>query len=344
MRLEKILRGAAAVLAIALAFAALSLNANAQTTIHVGYFPNVTHAQALVGQQNGQFAKDLGSSAKLDWHQFNAGPAVIEALYAGAIDIAYIGPSPTISGYVKSDGAALRVIAGASSGAASLVVRNGANINKINDFHGKTIATPQLGNTQDVALREWLAGHGFKTIDKGGDVRIQPTDNPDQLTLFLKGQLDAAWAPEPWATRLVHDGGGRIFLDERDLWPNHQFVAAHVIVSTKFLQAHPDLVKKFLQAHVELTDWINANPAAAKLLINQQIQKDTGKALPSVILNEAYSRLAVTYDPIASSLYTSAQHSVDAGFLRKLPDLSHLYDLTLLNQILVEQKKKPITQ
>jgi len=175
MRLQTIIRRAAALL-----LAALPIAAAAQTTIHVGYFPNVTHAQALVGHANGQFQKDLGAAATLDWHQFNAGPAVIEALYAGAIDIAYIGPSPTISGYVKSDGAALRVIAGASSGAASLVVRNGANINTINDFHGKTIATPQLGNTQDVALREWLAGHGFKTIDKGGDVRVQPTDNPER--------------------------------------------------------------------------------------------------------------------------------------------------------------------
>jgi len=335
------IRITAGLLAAAL-FAALPFTATAQTTVRIGYFPNITHAQALVGQANGQFQKDLGNSVTLDWKQFNAGPSVIEALYAGALDIAYIGPSPTISGYVKSNGEALRVIAGASSGAASLVVRNGANINSINDFHGKTIATPQLGNTQDVALREWLAGHGFKTIDKGGDVRVQPTENPDQLTLFLKGQLDAAWAPEPWATRLVHDGGGRIFLDERDLWPNKQFVAAHVIVSTKFLKEHPDLVKKFLQAHVEVTEWINAHPTDAKLLINQQIQKSTGKALPPVILNEAYSRLAVTYDPLAASLYTSAQHSVDAGFLRKLPDLSHLYDLTLLNQVLVEQKKTPI--
>ncbi len=172
---------------------------------------------------------------------------------------------------------------------------------------------------------------------------MQPTDNPDTLTLFLKGQVDAAWVPEPWATRLVHDGGGRIFLDERDLWPNKQFTAAHVVASTKFLNAHPELVKHFLQTHVELTDWINAHPADAKLLINQQIQKSTGKALPTVILDEAYSRLSVTYDPIASSVNASAQHSVDAGFLRKLPDLSHLYDLTLLNQVLAEQKKKPIT-
>jgi len=341
MRLQKNIRRAAALLAAGI-LAALPLNA--QQAIRVGYFPNITHAQALVGQANGQFQKDFGSTATIQWQQFNAGPAEIEAIYAGAIDIAYIGPSPTISGYMRSNGEALRVIAGAASGAASLVVRNGSGINTVNDFHGKTIATPQIGNTQDVALREWLAIHGYKTIDKGGDVRVQPADNPDVLTLFLKGQLDAAWVPEPWATRLVHDGNGHIFLDERDLWPNRQFVAAHVIVSTKFLNAHPDLVKQFLRTHVALTDWINANPAAAKLLINQQLQKSTGKPLPTVILNEAYSRLTVTYDPIASSLYTSAQHSVDAGYLRKLPDLSHLYDLTLLNQVLVEQKKKPITQ
>ncbi len=174
---------------------------------------------------------------------------------------------------------------------------------------------------------------------------MQPTDNPDQLTLFLKGQLDAVWVPEPWATRLVHDGGGRIFLDERDLWPNHQFVAAHVIVSTKFLQDHPDLVKKFLQAArgADRLDQRQPGPPRSYSSINRY-KKTTGKALPTVILNEAYSRLSVTYDPIASSLYTSAQHSVDAGYLRKLPDLSHLYDLTLLNQVLVEQKKKPITQ
>ncbi len=320
----------------------LTVSAPAQQAIRVGFFPNITHAQALVGQANGQFQKDLGTSATIQWVPFNAGPSVIEALYAGAIDLAYIGPSPTISGYVKSNGEALRVIAGVSSGGASLVVRNGAGINGDGDFHGKTIATPQIGNTQDVALREWLAGHGYKTIDKGGDVHVQPAENPDTLSLFQQGKLDAAWVPEPWAARLVHDGGGHIFLDERDLWPNKQFVAAHLIVSTKFLQAHPDLVKQYLRTHVAITDWINAHPADAKLLINQQIQKSTGKALPAVILNEAYSRFSVTYDPLASSLYTSAQHSVDAGYLRKLPDLSHLYDLTLLNQVLVEQKKKPI--
>jgi NitT/TauT family transport system substrate-binding protein len=334
---KKIYGVAVAALAVLLPVAGV-----AQTTVRIGFFPNITHAQALVGQAGGDYQLALGQNNPIDWKQFNAGPSVIEALYAGAIDIAFIGPSPTISGYVKSGGAALRVIAGASSGGAELVVRNGANIHGPNDFHGKTVATPQLGNTQDVALREWLASHNLKTTEKGGDVRVLPTENPDQLTLFLKGQLDAAWAPEPWATRLVHDGGGNILVDERDLWPNRQFTAAHVIVSTKFLQSHPELVKKFLQAHVHVTEWIQAHPAEAKALINSQIQKATGKALPAVILNEAYSRLDVTYDPIASSVYTSAQHSVDAGFLRTLPDLSHLYDLTLLNQVLAEQNKKPI--
>jgi len=334
----QVVRGVAvSVLAVLLPAAA-----TAQTTVRVGFFHNITHAQALVGQAGGDYQLALGSNNPIEWKQFNAGPSVIEALYAGAIDVAFIGPSPTISGYVKSSGAALRVIAGASSGGAELVVRNGANIHGPNDLHGKTVATPQLGNTQDVALREWLVGHGLKTVEKGGDVRVLPAANPDQLTLFQKGQLDAAWAPEPWATRLVHDGSGSILVDERDLWPNRQFTAAHVIVSTKFLQAHPDLVKKFLQAHVHVTEWIQANPAEAKNLINSQIQKTTGKSLPAVILNEAYSRLDVTYDPIASSVYTSAQHSVDAGFLRTLPDLSHLYDLNLLNQVLKEQNKKPI--
>ncbi len=309
--------------------------------IRVGYFPNITHAQALVGQADGTFQSKL-APITINWKPFNAGPSAIEALYAGAIDITYVGPSPTISGYIRSDGKALRVIAGVTSGGASLVVRNGANINRVEDFHGKTITTPQTGNTQDIALRSWLLANHFKTLDKGGDVRVIPAENPDTLTLFKRGQIDAAWVPEPWATRLVHEGGGRIFLDERTLWPDRQFVAANIIVSTKFLEQHPDLVKKFLEAHVQVTDWIIAHPDEAKLLLNQQIQKTNGKPLPPVILNEAYSRLAVTYDPLSSSLYTSAQHSVDAGLLRSKPDLSHLYDLTLLNQILVEQKKKTI--
>lgn len=317
--------------------------AQGQTTIHVGAFPNITHPQAMVGKANGWFEKAMGPEVKIDWKSFNAGPSAIEALFSGAIDMAYIGPNPAISGYVRSNGEALRIIAGATSGGASLIVRNDSGIEKPEDFHRKKIASPQLGNTQDVALRAWLKEHGMRSADKGGDVQVVPLANPDQLTLFLKKELDAAWAPEPWATRLIREGNGRRFLDERTLWPNGQFITAHLIVRTKFLQAHPDLVRHWLVAHVELTDWINGHLPEAKKLLNLQIQRETGKELAPAVLEEAFGRLQVTYDPLRSSLLQSARSAFDAGFLgRQMPDLSGLYDLTLLNAVLAEKKKKGI--
>ncbi len=314
-----------------------------QTVIRVGAFPNITHPQAMVGKANGWFEKAMGPNVKIEWKSFNAGPSAIEALFAGAIDMTYIGPNPTISGYVRSEGHALKVVSGAASGGASLVVRNNAGINKAEDFHGKRVASPQLGNTQDVALRAWLKAHGMKPKDKGGDVQVLPMANPDQLTLFLKQELDAAWAPEPWATRLIQEGNGRLFLDERDLWPNRQFVVTNLIVSTKFLREHPDLIKNWVRANLELTDWINGHLPEAKQLLNSQIQKETGKALPPAVIDAAFSRFETTYDPIRSSLMTSAQSAYDAGFLgRQMPDLSGLYDLSFLNQVLAEKGRKDV--
>src|SRR5215470_3778361 len=223
-----------------LLFVFVSALAFGQVTVRAGAFPNITHPQAMVGKANGAFEKAMGSNVKLEWKSFNAGPSAIEALFAGAIDMTYVGPNPTISGYVRSQGEALRVVAGSASGGAALVVRADSGITKPEDFHGKRIASPQQGNTQDVALRAWLKSKGFKTRDKGGDVEVVPIANPDQLTLFVKKELDAAWAPEPWASRLVHEAGGRIFLDERTLWPNGQFLTTELVVSTKFLQAHPE--------------------------------------------------------------------------------------------------------
>jgi len=314
-----------------------------QTVVRVGAFPNITHPQAMVGKNEGWFEKALGSGIKIDWKSFNAGPSAIEALFAGALDITYIGPNPAITGYVRSNGEALRVVAGATSGGAALVVRNDSGIQKPEDFHGKRVASPQMGNTQDVALRAWLKAHGMKSADKGGDVMVMPMANPDQLTLFQKKELDAAWAPEPWATRLIKEGNGRLFLDERDLWPKGQFVTAHIIVSTKFLHEHPDVVKNFIRAHVELTDWINGHLPEAKRKLNDQIQKETGKALSPALLDEAFGRLQVTYDPLRSSLLNSAHSAFEAGFLGKtMPDLSNLYDLSLLNQVLAEKKLKAV--
>jgi NitT/TauT family transport system substrate-binding protein len=323
---------------------ALSAGLHAQAVvIRVGAFPNITHSQAMVGKANGWFEKAMGPNAKIEWQSFNAGPSAIEALFAGAIDMTYVGPNPAINGYVRSNGEALRIIAGATSGGAALVVRGDSGINGPQDFHGKRIASPQQGNTQDVALRAWLKSNGLKTRDKGGDVVVMPIANPDQLTLFLKKEIDAAWAPEPWASRLVHEAGGRVLVDERSLWPNGQFLTTELIVSTKFLQSHPDLVKTWLKAHVELTDWINGNASQARQILNQQIQKETGKPLATGVLDDAFGRMQVTYDPLRGPLMRAAQSAFDAGFLgRQMPDLSHLYDLTLLNQVLAEKGKKAV--
>jgi NitT/TauT family transport system substrate-binding protein len=316
---------------------------NAPVVIRAGHFPNITHAQGVIGQANGWFDKALAPEARVDWKVFNAGPSVIEALYAGAIDIAYIGPNPAINGYVRSQGEALRIVAGATSGGAALIVRADSGIQKPQDFHGRKIATPQLGNTQDVALRSWLQKNGLKLRERGGDVQVIPIANPDQLTLFLKKEIDGAWAPEPWASRLIREANGRLFLDERDLWPNKQFVTTHIIVSTKFLKEHRNLVKKWIKAHVELTEWINKDLPEAKRVLNGEIKKETGKALRQPVLDDSFSRLTVTYDPVRSSLYVSANAAFEAGLLgRQRPDLSGIYDLSILNEVLKEKGLKPV--
>ncbi len=330
------------ILLLTAALTGIASNAQSQLPVRVGYFPNISHSQALVGRTQGDFERSLGPGFRVEWKQFNAGPSVVEAIFAGALDLAYIGPSPTLNGYIQSHGEALRVVAGASSGGASLIVRDGAGINKPSDFHGKRVASPQLGNTQDVALRAWLHSQGLNTTDKGGDVQVLPLANPDQLTLFVKGEIDAAWAPEPWATRLIHEGHGRLFIDERQLWPGGQFISAQLIVRTDFLRQHPEVVKQWLRTHVDVTDWINTHPADAKKLLNSEIQAATGKALPAAELDEAFARMTPTWDPVRSSLASSAQQSVQAGLIRRLPDLSGLYDLNLLNQVLAEKKKKVI--
>jgi NitT/TauT family transport system substrate-binding protein len=332
-----------------LAAAALLWNAsaswaqNAPVVVRVGHFPNLTHSQALVGKANGWFDKAMAPEARIDWKVFKAGPSAIEALYAGAIDMTYIGPNPAISGYAHSRGVALRIVAGATSGGAALVVRADAGINKPEDFHGKKIASPQLGNTQDVALRAWIQSKGLQLREKGGDVQVIPIANPDQMTLFIRKQIDAAWAPEPWASRLIREAGAKLFLDERDLWPGGQFVTTHLIVRTQFLREHRDLVKKWLRAHVELTEWINKNLAQAKQILNEQLKRDTGKSLPPQVLDDSFSRLQVTYDPVKASLFISAKSAFDAGLLgRERPDLSGIYDLSVLNEVLKEKGAKPI--
>ncbi|OGR90363.1 MAG: sulfate ABC transporter substrate-binding protein [Elusimicrobia bacterium RIFCSPLOWO2_01_FULL_59_12] len=313
----------------------------AEVAIRVGHFPNITHAQALVGLANGAFQKTLGD-VKIEVRTFTAGPSEIEALFAKALDLVYIGPGPAINGFVKSGGE-LVVIAGACSGGASLVVRNDLPIKDPADFRGKRIASPQLGGTQDIALRRWLKEHGLAPVEKGGDVRVLPMSNADQLTLFVQKKLDGAWAPEPWAARLVVEGQGRVYLDERTRWPRRQFAATVILVRKKFLSEHPRLVEKWLAAHVDVTAWIKKNPALARALIHQEIKRITTQSLPDAVIAQAWDRLEFTADPLSSSLTRNADSAYELGFLgRRKPDLSGLVDLKPLSKVLLAKGRPPI--
>jgi NitT/TauT family transport system substrate-binding protein len=304
-------------------------------SVRVGYFPNITHAQAVVGVADGAFRRALGDSVTLETRVFNAGPSVIEALFAGQIDLAYIGPNPAINGYVRSNGEALRIVAGATSGGAVLVVREDSGIRDAADFAGRRIASPQLGNTQDVALRRWLQQQGLRLRERGGTTQVVPVANPDILTLFVKREIDAAWVPEPWGARLVHEAGGRVFLDERQLWPGGRFVTAQLIARTAFLEQHQDIVRRWLDAHVELTRRLTADPIAGKRALNAEIERLTGKAFAAAVLDDAWSRMTVTWDPIRESLRQSADAAFDLGFLGETrPKLDGIYDLRLLNEVL----------
>src|ERR671938_329232 len=248
---------------------------NSVKTLKIGYYPNINHAQAVIGFGNGDFQKALGNNIQVQTFIFNAGPSAIEALLAKRIDATYVGPNPAINGYVVSDGKDLKIIAGASSGGVSFVLRNDAGINSPKDFAGKEFASPQLGNTQDISLRSYLIKNGFKTTDQGGNVAVVAVANPDILTLFLKKQLDGAWVPEPWATRLVKEGNGRIFIDERSIWPGGKFVTANIAVSTDYLKNNPDVIKKLLTAHVNETNWINAHKEEAIKIFNTELKRIT---------------------------------------------------------------------
>ena len=322
-----------------------TVNAKADA-LKIGYFPNLNHAQAIIGLNNGDFRqiiendKNLGNIS-LKGIVFNSGPSAIEALYSGQIDVAYLGPNPTINGYIVSGGDGLRVISGAASGGASFIVRNDSGIETVNDLGGKKFASPQLGNTQDVALRKYLIDNGFNTIENGGNVTVLPIANADILTAFLKKEIDGAWVPEPWATRLVQEAGGKALVDEKSLWPDGKFVTANLIVRTDYLEKNPDVIKKLLEAHVDETLKINNDTAAAAAKeFNTQLKKLTGQEISENVLDKAFSNLELTYDPLKLTLFKSANDAYDLGFIEKgkdRPNLSGIYDTTLLNEVLAEK-------
>src|SRR5947207_14236676 len=291
-----------------------SPKASGTAVLRLGYYPNLTHATAIVGVDQGIFAKDLGSKVQLKTSTFTAGPEEVTALFADALDAAYMGPNPAINAYIKSGGQAVRIISGATSGGAFLVVKK--SINSAADLKGKTIAAPQLGNTQDVALRNWLKSKGLRTTTAGGgDVKILDQDNATSLDTFKQGQIDGAWVPDPWASRLVVEGGAKVLVDERDLWPGGKYVTTQLVVRTAFLQQHPYVVENLLKGQVEANDFIHSNSDQAKQIVGAGIEKLTGKSLKPAVLDRAWTKLTFTDDPIASSLRQSAAAALALGFI-----------------------------
>jgi NitT/TauT family transport system substrate-binding protein len=308
-------------------------------TLRLGYFPNVTHAPAIIGVQDDLFAAALGPDVDLQLSTYNSGTEAVEALSTGSIDATFIGPNPAINGYAASlgdgDGGVLRIVAGTTSGGASLVVD--PDISSPADLAGTTLATPSLGNTQDVALRAWLEEQGFETDQTGGgDVKIVPQENADTLTTFQEGTIQGAWVPEPWATRLVQEGGGKVLVDEADLWPDGRFVTTHLVVRTDYLADHPANVRALISGLLDAIDEADGNPEAAQEATNAGIEAITTKRLPAETIAGAWQNLTFTADPIASSLEKSKDDAVDVGLLDDV-DLDGIYDLSILDELLAER-------
>ena len=298
-------------------------SAPAETKIRVGHFPNITHVQAVVAhalsrQNRGWFESRLEPGTKLDWFVYNAGPSATEAIFANSIDLTYVGPSPAINAYVKSRGEEIRIIAGAANGGAALVIPKESQLKAPADFRGKRIATPQLGNTQDVSCRAWLASGGLKITQLGGDAQVLPTENPDQLALFKLRKVDAVWTVEPWVSRLELEADGKTLVEEADS-PTTVLVS-----SAKFLKEHAALVKQFVEAHRALTEWIKSNPEEAQRLVVAELREETRGQFSESAIAHAWHRIGLTSEINRDVLEKFVANASVAGFLRNVPDLSRL--------------------
>ena len=345
--------------------------------LRLGYFPNLNHAQAIIGLANGDFQKALseysnksgeeGEDISIKEYVFSAGPSVIEALFAGQIDVAYIGPIPAINGYLVSNGERIRIISGSASGGAVFVVRNDSGIHSTSDFGEKKFASPGLGNTQDMALRKYLVQNGYETVENGGNVTVVPVKPSDILTLMLKKEIDGAWVPEPWGARLIAETNAKIFLDERDLWPpDGKFVTTNIIVRSNYLRNNPEVVKKLISTHIDETIWINdtlknlrkdisgdsgiendqtkedRNDGGVEAFIysfNGGLKRITGNTVPEDELRDALKRLEFTFDPIEQSLFSMADDAYELGLIGRgdKSDLTNIYELELLKHVLKEK-------
>jgi NitT/TauT family transport system substrate-binding protein len=335
MRKGLLAAGVAAVAALAAGCStssAASGGGSGDVVLRLGFLANITHEPALVGLEKGFFAKNLGKHVTLKTTVFSSGTEETTALLAGQLDAAYVGPNPAINAWQKSNGTAIKIISGAASGGASLVVKPG--ITAAAALKGKSLATPSLGNTQDVAVRYWLKQHGLATTATGGgDVAIKPIKpNSAAVLQFKSGQLDGGWEPEPYATEMVLDGGNRL-VNEASLWPGGKFVTTNLVVTQSFLADHPSVVNGLLKGQIQANDYINTNGQAAAQAANTELAKLLGKGLPGNVLTQSLTYLTFTNDPIASSLKADAQHAVAVGLLEPV-NLNGIYDLGPLNKLL----------
>lgn len=336
---------AAALLTAGGLLAGCAATAGAEATeVRIGYFPNVTHAPGLVADSDGLFEEQFAEEdVTVSTQAFNAGPDVIQAILSGSLDISYIGPNPTVTAYIQSNGEGVRVIAGSTSGGASLVVR--PEITSHADLKGKKLASPQLGNTQDIALRHWLTTQNLTaTEDGGGDVSILPQSNSAAVQSFRAGEIDGGWLPEPFASRLV-EAGGVVLVDERDLWPDGEFVTTNVIARTEFVEENPELVRAFIEAHLDALDSIEADPAAAQSTVAAQVKRITEQDIDPAVLQTAWENIDFTANPLSDTLRASADHAEGVGLLPDKPsdDFAQLWDLTALNAALAERGQPEVT-
>ncbi|MFI9006484.1 ABC transporter substrate-binding protein [Actinosynnema sp. NPDC053489] len=311
----------------------------AAAEIRLGYFPNVTHAAALIGVDKGLFTKELGNT-KLTTQTFNAGPEAVNALLGESLDATFIGSGPAINAYAKSNGEAVRLISGATSGGAQLVVK--PEIASAADLKGKVITTPQLGNTQDVALKKWLSDQKLAVGAGADQVNVTNTENSQSLDLFKKGDVQGAWAPEPWSSRLVLDAGAKVLVDEKDLWEGGKFPTTVLLVRTKFLQEHPQTVEALLRGHLAATDFASNNKVEAKQIVNKALKDLTGKSLGEPVLDRAFDNIQLTVDPQAKSFPQLAKDAVTAGVSKEAANVAGLADFTLLNKVLTAAGKPTV--
>src|SRR3972149_2176099 len=286
-----------------------------ENKIRVAYFLNINHAVPIIGMEKGTFENQIGNNTVIEPLLLDTGPQVIESIFAGSIDIAYVGPGPAINGFLKSEDHNVKILSGAASGGASFIVHPNSKIESVADFEGKRIAAPQIGNTQDISLRTYLSENGLKPAEKGGSVIVLNISNPDIYTLFAKGDIDAAWVPEPTATILVQQLDGKRLFNEEDLWPENRFASVLLIAREEYVKQNPEVINKWLEAHKQTVNWINSNPEQTRTIFIDFMKKETGKSLPDSLIDESLSNLKITSDPIVSSIHTFAKRADSLGYL-----------------------------